>query len=117
MRAMSGNTSLPRGLEHDYIVHTVEELRAQEFGQGFQRLFPGEELGGFIEARGRACNIRAGVGGHDDDGVFKADRAAVRVGNPALVQNLEQDVHHVRMGLFDFIEQDDGIRLAADFSP
>jgi len=34
--------------------------------------------------------------------------------NLAFFQNLQEHVHHVRMGLFDFVEEHDGIRLAPD---
>ena len=39
---------------------------------------------------------------------------AVVVGQAAVVEHLQQDVEHVAVGLFDFVEQHDGVRPAAD---
>ncbi len=36
------------------------------------------------------------------------------VGDLAVVQNLQQDVQHIRMGLLDLVEENDGVGLAAD---
>ena len=36
------------------------------------------------------------------------------VGDLAVVENLQQDVHHVGVRLFDLVEEDDGVGLAAD---
>ena len=36
------------------------------------------------------------------------------VGQAAVVEHLQQDVEHVAVGLFDFVEQHDGVRPAAD---
>ena len=55
----------------------------------------------------------AEVRGHDDDGVLEVDRAALRVGEAAVLEDLEQDVEHVGMGLLDLVEEHHGERLAA----
>ena len=39
---------------------------------------------------------------------------AVAVGQPAVVEHLQQDVEHVAMGLFDFVQQHDAVGPAAD---
>src|SRR2546427_9021094 len=44
--------------------------------------------------------------GHDDDGVFEIDGASLAVGEPSVVQHLEQHVEHVVMRLFDLVKQD-----------
>ena len=36
------------------------------------------------------------------------------IGDLAVIQNLQQHVQHVRMGLFDLVEQNDGVGLPAD---
>ena len=36
------------------------------------------------------------------------------VGDLAIIQDLEEDVQHVRVGLFDLVEEDHGVRLTAD---
>ena len=52
------------------------------------------------------------VAGHDEDGVAEIHRAALGVRDPAVVQDLQEDVEHVGMGLFHLIEQDDGVGFA-----
>ena len=59
--------------------------------------------------------VRADVGGHDYDGVFEVDLSAVRIFQMSVVEHLEQDVEHVGVRLFYFVEQDDGIRVSAHF--
>lgn len=48
--------------------------------------------------------VRADVRGHDHDGVAEVHRAALAVGQPSVVEELQQGVEHVRMRLFDFVE-------------
>ena len=66
------------------------------------------------KARGRAAGRGTGVRGHDDDRVLKADHAALCVGQAAVVQDLQQGVEHVRVRLFDLVEQHNRVRAAAD---
>ena len=54
--------------------------------------------------------VRAQVARHDHDGVLEVDRAALAVGEPAVVEHLEQDVEHVRVRLLDLVEQQDRVR-------
>ena len=56
--------------------------------------------------------LGAEVAGHDDDGVAEVDGPALRVGEPAVVQHLEQDVEHIGVGLFDLVEQQHRVGLA-----
>ena len=51
-------------------------------------------------------HLAADVRGHHDDRVGEVDRVAVAVGEPAVVEHLQQDVEHVAVGFFDFVEQD-----------
>ena len=61
------------------------------------------------------AGLRAGqVRGHDDDGVFEADRAAEAVGQDAVAEQLQQDACHVAVGLFQLIEEQDAVGAAAD---
>jgi hypothetical protein len=49
--------------------------------------------------------IGAHVRGHDDDGVPEIDLSPKAVGDFALFQNLEQQMHDIRMSFFDLIEE------------
>ena len=48
---------------------------------------------------------RAGIGRHDEDDIAEIDLLAVVIGQLAVIHDLQQDVEQVRMGLFDFVEQ------------
>ena len=45
--------------------------------------------------------------------VLEVHRPALAVGQPAVVQDLQQDVEHVRVGLLDLVEQDHASRACA----
>ena len=53
--------------------------------------------------------LAAEVRRHDHDGVLEVDRAALAVGQAPVVEQLEQDVQHLRVRFLDLVEQDDGI--------
>ena len=56
---------------------------------------------------------RADVRGHDDDGVAEVDRAALGIGQAAVVEDLQQHVEDVGVRLLDLVEEHDRVRLAA----
>ena len=67
----------------------------------------------------RRCRLRSVIcwiiwlpmfAGHHDDRVREIDGVAVAVGQAAVVEHLQQDVEHVAVGFFDFVEQHDGSR-------
>ena len=58
--------------------------------------------------------FRAEIRRHDDERVLEIDRAALAVGQAAVVEHLQQHVEHVRMRLLDLVEQHDLIGPAAD---
>ncbi len=51
------------------------------------------------------------VGSHDDDGVLEVHRPALIIGQTAVIQQLQQDIEHIRMGFFDLVKQDYAVRL------
>ena len=64
--------------------------------------------------RGRGGDVAgAHVRGHDDDGVAEVHGAALGVGKTALLQNLQQDVEHIRMRLLDLVEEHHRVRALA----
>src|SRR5258708_13761466 len=56
----------------------------------------------------------ADVGCHDNEGVLEIHGAALAVGEPTVIEDLQKDIEYVVMRLFDFIEEQDTIGLAAD---
>ena len=53
------------------------------------------------------------VRGHNDDGVAEIHRAALTVGQSAVIQHLQQHIKHIRVRFFNLIQQDNAIRTAA----
>ena len=105
---------LGQGLEGDDFIHAAKELRAQELRQCLAGLFLAALGVALVKAKAaRALVAAAGVGGHADDRVGKIHRASLRIVDLALVQNLQQNVHHVRVCLFDLIEQHHTVGAAA----
>jgi hypothetical protein len=105
-------------VEHDHLVDAVQELGAEVPLQGFVDLLLhalvrdrlarlGEPDRGLAEVR------RAEVRGHDEHGVLEVHRSALSVGEPAVLEDLEQRVEHVGVRLFDLVEQHDRERLAS----
>jgi hypothetical protein len=54
------------------------------------------------------------VRGHDHDRVAEVDRSPLGVGEPAVLEDLEEDVEDVRVGLLDLVEQQHRVGLAPD---
>ena len=54
------------------------------------------------------------VAGHDDDRIAEVDGPTLRIGQPAFVEDLQQEVEEVAAGLFDFVEEDDTVRFFPD---
>jgi hypothetical protein len=76
-------------------------------------LLVGDGLVGLGEAHvGLAQVGGAEVGGHDQHGVAEVDRAALAVGEATLLEDLQQRVEHVGVGLLDLVEEHHRERLA-----
>ena len=119
--------------EHNNVIDTVDEFRTEHLLQlTHDELFCALEIGDcavffcrLVVRGGKAetlllllCNETcADVGGHDDDGVLKADHLALRIRQTAVIENLQQHVEDIRVCLFDLIKQHNGIRLAAHCRP
>ena len=58
--------------------------------------------------------LGAKVGGQYDYGVLEIYRSALRVGDTAVIKYLEQNVEYIGVSLLDLIEEDYGVRLAAN---
>ena len=110
------STAIEPVIDH-HLVQAIQELRAEV---GVERV-----LHGFLArllALGRvqipAIFDRgelggADVAGQDHDRVLEVDGAALAVGEPTVVEQLQQRVEHVRVRLLDLVEQDHGVRPAA----
>ena len=113
--------------EHDGLVNTVQELRLEGALQlSHHSLADAGEAGGLVLLGVLLAAVKAQtgilgggdvlgthVGGHDDNGVPEVHTAALGVGNDAVLQNLQQDVPHILVGLLDLIEQHHGVGFTA----
>src|ERR1700756_3390137 len=56
----------------------------------------------------------ADIGRHDDDSIFEIHRPTMTIGEPAIIEDLQQHVKDVIMRLFDFVEEHNTIGLTPD---
>ncbi len=82
-------------MEHDRLVDAIQKL-GQELR--LQHLF--DRLANLLLAAPFLCDLldrlAADVRGHDDDRVREVDRAALAVGQSAIVEHLQQDLNTSR---------------------
>ena len=107
-------------VEDDHLVDAVEQLGPEDLLQlahdpvlhvvvGQAALVADREAERLVLRDLRGADVRR----HDHDRVAEVDLAALGVGQLPVLQDLEQDVEHVRMGLLDLVEQEHRVRLAA----
>jgi hypothetical protein len=103
-------------MEHDDVVDPVDELRPEGPLQLVHDLFLHALMRRLLSLReeaGRrplADEARAEVRGHDEDGVLEVHHVAHGIGEAAVVEDLQEHVEDVRMGLLDLVEEHYGIR-------
>ena len=94
----------PQAVEQDDLVDAVEELRPE------RRLDHGHHVVAHLVDILALAEIdeilRTQVRGHHDQRVAEIDRTALAVGQPAVVEHLQEHVEDVRMRLLDLVEQD-----------
>ena len=101
--------------EDDDTVETVQELGAERPPDGLEHV-AGVELAGPADephARSRR-DRRAEVRGEDDHAVAQVHCAPAAIRQPAVVEDLEEDVPDLRVRLLELVEQEHGERLLAD---
>ena len=94
-------------LEDDDVVHPVQELGAEvPLHLPQHRLL---HLLGPSLPEGLEDVLASDVRGHDDDRVPEVDRASLAVRQATVVEDLEEHVEHLRVGLLDLVEEDDRV--------
>src|SRR5262249_30914318 len=96
-----------KSMEDDDLVHSIEELGSEMISHlvedGFLHAVVCDSFkGSSIFENPHASDI----GGHDDNGVFEIDGPALSIGQPAVIQNLQQYVEDVAVCFLDFVKQD-----------
>src|SRR5215213_6421284 len=110
---------LGEGLEDDDLIYPVEELRPESPLQGLAR----PPLGltevhavarGEAELPRRDEMLAAHVGGHYDDRVLEVDRPTLGVREAPVIEDLQERVEDVGVGLLDLVEENDRVGTPAD---
>ena len=109
-----GDVVLGQGLVEDNLVQTVQELGAEALAQQHHDPLLGSGVNFAVVTDAAQQLLRAQVGGQDQNGVLEVHGAALGVGDPAVVQHLQQDVEHIGMGLLHLVEQHHAVGLSAD---
>src|SRR5215813_7765921 len=102
-------------MENDDLVYAIEEFGPEVMAHLFQhRLL--HSLVSFALERAAVFQdaVAADVRGHDHNRVFEIHDAALSVGQPSVVQNLQHDVEDVVMSLIDLVEEDHRIGTPPD---
>src|SRR5215207_230113 len=105
---------LGEGLEDDDLIYPVQELGPEGSLQGLARPSLGlaevhAVAGGEAELPRREEVLAAHVRGHDNDRVLEVDRPALGVREASVIEDLQQRIEDVGVGLLDFVEEDDRV--------
>src|SRR5882724_4257350 len=97
-------------MEDDHVVHPIQKLGPEVVPELVAHPLLEPVPGGLARLSARIHDqLAPDVGGHDDDRIAKVHHPPLAVGEPAVVENLEQHVEHVRVGLLDLVEQHDAV--------
>ncbi len=97
------------GVEHDHVIQPVQELRLERgIDHVHDRLVPCGQIHLLVDQE-----LAAQVGGQDQDRVAEVHGASLPVGQPPVIEHLQQDVEHFRVRLLDLVEQDHRVGPAA----
>ena len=103
-------------VEEDDVVDPVQELRLEVLRAAPRSAAAACPRRASVSPAHRPLRdvVAADVRRHDDDGVLEVDRAALAVGEPAVVEQLQHDVQHLGVRLLDLVEQHDRVRPPPD---
>src|SRR5262245_26798641 len=94
-------------MENDDLVHPVEKLRPEVISHLIENRILHSLVCITRECPAILQNaIAADIRGHDHDGVFEIDHAALSIGQPSVVEDLQQNVEDILVSLLDLIEED-----------
>src|SRR6185436_14847764 len=97
-------------MEDHYVVDAIEKFRFEMRPQLLQH-----SVANLLLVALSILNLaRAEIRGHDQNGVLEVDRASLGISQPAVIQNLEQDIKDIRVRLLNLVKQHHSIRAAAN---
>src|SRR6267142_6198288 len=98
-------------MKDNNFIDTIQELRTEVVPHLSQhRSLHLVESRGVCLAFEFKDQVRADVGGHDDDRVFEVHDASLTVCQSPVVENLKQHIEYIVVRLFDLVEENDGVR-------
>ena len=95
--------------DHDF-VEPVQELRLE---CAAYHTHHGISLGLHVQRLVRE-ELRAQIGGQDQQGVAEVNRTPLAVGQPAVIEYLQQDVENLGMRLLHFVQEHHRVRAATN---
>ena len=104
---------MAQAVEDDQLIHPVQELGAEVGAHRLHDAIAHHVVFGIIPRQIEDV-LGADVAGHDHHRIAEVHRAALGIGEATIIQNLQHDVEHVGVGLFDFVEQDHRIGATAN---
>src|SRR5262245_22714563 len=101
--------------EDDDPIETIDELRTEALANRLHDLVCRDRFEAGHEAWSRIDSDRApDVRSQDDDAMAEISRMSLRVRQPPVVEDLEEQIPRIGMSLLEFVQQDDGKRLFPD---
>ena len=103
------------GLQH---LTNLVELQAYHVGYLLLReLIEGDDFIDTVQklrTHGHAQLFASGIARHDDDSVLEVCRSSLVVGQPSVVEYLQQDVEHIGVGFLYLVEQQNAVGFSSD---
>ena len=107
-----------QGIKDKDFVHTVQKFRTEHVLDFSKHLLLAVLalaclVAGKAQRSGVSQLLCAGVACHNQHGITEVYRASLTVGQTAILHNLQQQIKHIGMCLFDFIQKHYTVRLTA----
>src|SRR2546425_5687538 len=98
-----------KGMEHDDLIHAIEKFRTEVIAHLRQYRFLHPFIALPFESPAILQNaMAADVRCHDDDRVLEIDCSSLTIGQPAVIQDLEQHVEDVAVRFLHLVKKDHG---------
>src|SRR5574344_354816 len=107
----SGNAASVKTAEHDNLVDAVQELRTESSLEHRAHLH--FRIRGLFRCIGIKYHITADIARHDDDCILEVNETPLTIGKSSVIEHLKQHIEHIRMRLFNFVEQHNTVRTSA----
>ncbi len=89
-------------------IKTIAKFRGEGSFNGFcirASINPASKANGLLAELCRAC-----IGGHDDHHITEINRLTIVISQAAIIHHLQQQIEDIRVGFFNFIQQQNRMR-------